>query len=82
LGGLAEEGPLGTARYDADGEALLTAFDGGEMAAPLATALMHQGLSTVPLLTVHAAKPEAARFWESLGFRSDDRNGRSHSLWR
>jgi GNAT superfamily N-acetyltransferase len=113
---LAEEWNRGTARYDADGEALLAAFEHGIVASigavciepnpadgparrlrrfyvglrfrrrgigrTLATALMQQGSSAAPLLTVHAGKPESALFWESLGFRPDVRNGWSHSLRR
>jgi GNAT superfamily N-acetyltransferase len=113
---LVEEWSSGATHYDADGEALLTAFDDGVIAAvgavciepksvdgparrlrrfyvapqfrrrgigrTLATALMQQGWAAAPLLTVHAPKQDSIRFWESLGFQPDDRNGWSHSLRR
>jgi GNAT superfamily N-acetyltransferase len=55
-------------------------FRGRGVGRTLATALMQQGWAAVPLLTVHAGRPEAARFWEHLGFQPDEGNGWSHSL--
>jgi GNAT superfamily N-acetyltransferase len=44
----------------------------------LGSALMQEGLGRSASLTVHATRPAARSFWESLGFRQDERSGWSH----
>ena len=49
----------------------------------LAAALVQQGLALAPRLSLHAADPRAAAFWEANGFRPDSGGTRrSHLLSR
>jgi GNAT superfamily N-acetyltransferase len=55
----------------------------GGVGRALASALVQQGLALAPRLSLHAADPRAAAFWEANGFKPDA-NGtrRSHLLSR
>lgn len=46
----------------------------------LALALLDHAWSCCSIVTVHAGNDGAARFWESLGFQPDGRDGHSHVL--
>ncbi|NNU50293.1 GNAT family N-acetyltransferase [Rhizobium sp. WYCCWR 11279] len=46
----------------------------------LALALLEHARSFCTVVTVHAGNDGAARFWESLGFQPDGRDGHTHLL--
>ena len=52
------------------------------IARTLATALLSEAFGRVALVTVHAGSPEAALFWESLGFAQTPGAPWSHVLRR
>lgn len=46
----------------------------------LALALLDHAQSFCPIVTVHAGNDGAVKFWQSLGFQPDGRDGHSHLL--